>query len=241
MTATLKTKNELGNFFKRHSLLLHFLATLCIFINAYWGVEAELILKFIPFLISVILLPGMAMLLTLRGLDIEPTYLLGISIALGLILQGLNFLLLSLTHNVQYYTTTLLLIFIFSIFLIYTNRQFYLDRVRNASFDICTLTFYVGLILGLSLVRIKFAGPFIDPIEGQSYSPILERHNIFSNDRSLASASGFPYSIFQNGAPFFDSKPPMLFASLGMMNPGRIFPYFFPHFQIFLLGFYCFG
>lgn len=223
----------------KHPLSLHFLATIFVFISAYWNIDAELLFKHTLFLIPAVLLPGLAVLVSLEGLKVEVPYILGISFAFGLILQSLNFFLLSLTHNIQYFTVTISLIFIFSSYCIFIKRENILISIRSSSFDFSNLTFYVALILALSLLRINFSGPFDVSITGYAWSPLHEIHANIYSAYSLSNASGFPYSVYRPPSqPLPITHPSMPGIILAMLNPNGQFPHYFAQFQCVILGSY---
>ncbi len=222
----------------KNSSFLHLVATFFVFTSLYWNIEKGILYEHSLFMVPAVFLPGMAMLICLKGLNIELPYLFGTSIAFGFIIQTLNFFVLYLFHSTQYYLITIFLIFIFSSYLIFLNRNIFLGCVKNSSFDFWNLTFYAGLILGLSYARIKFAGPLDESAGSYAWSPILERHGIFFIEHMVSYASGSGSFYYPKHGPMNIIYAPVPGSILAMLNPNGRFPVYFPMFQCFMLGFY---
>jgi hypothetical protein len=239
MTIIIKLEEVLAKIVIKYSPCLHILGTLLVFICAYWNIETEPLIKHTLFIALVILLPGLAILASLKELRVEMPYILGISFAFGLILQSLNFFFLSLTHNIQYFAVTISLIFIFSSYCIFIKRENIFSSIRSSSFDFSNLTFYVALILGLSLLRMKYIGLFDKSITGYAWSPLHEMHSNIYSEYSFSIASGFPFSyIPSQSQPVPIHHPSMLGSILAMLNPNGRFPHNFAQFQFVMFGSY---
>ena len=181
---------------KKYSNLSHIPAIAIVFIHAFWGFETR---DLVPQLVNIaltIIVPGLALLSSLRNVKIEIPYMLGISVAIGLIFKSLLLLILSLTYFIDYYSFIMVAVCILSGCYIYLNRSFLIINITQTRFDLLHLAFYSGLFFGLAMVSHHYGRLFDSGIvSGAVSSPLLDRHSFMNTAYALCTIDGLPYSL----------------------------------------------
>lgn len=181
------------NFLTTHGYLFHIFAMGAIIANVIYHLEYHDLLHLIVVLL-ILIPPGIVFLRSMNNIRMLFPFMIGGALAIGLIIQGALYFIMTLTYFPKYYNFVAAAISIISIGVLYFTHGLKKITVKETTFDFVDLTFYIALYLGLGLFSSTYGNLFDSRItEGIIMSPLIERHSIaFAN-----------YALNYNEYPFF--------------------------------------
>lgn len=182
-----------NNFLKAHGYLFHIFAMGAVIANIACHLAFCDLLHLIVVLL-ILIPPGLVFLRLMNSIRMLFPFMLGSALAIGLIIQGVLYFIMTLTYLSGYYKLVAVAISVISIGVLYFTRALRKFSLEETSFDFVDLTLYIALYLGLGLFSSTYGNLFDSRItEGIILSPLIERHSIaFAN-----------YTLYYNEYPFF--------------------------------------
>ena len=166
-------------------------------------------------ILLILIPPGLFFINSMNTVKIMFPFMLGSALAIGLIVQGVLYFILTLGYMQVYYQYVAILISATSIAALYFSRDRIKLTIKASTFDFVDIVLYIGLFLGLWLFSSTYGNLFDSRVtEGLIATPLLERHSVGYANHALNYGEYPFFSIF--GWPMVPVESPYKIPHLPM-------------------------